>query len=55
MEIFENDILIIPEKYKQMSLDELEKEEARLYTEIKKSSSQIAIPPKKKTYKIHFE
>lgn len=54
MEVFENDVLIIPEKYKQMSLDELEKEEARLYVEIKKSSTQVSKNAKQQTNKIHF-
>lgn len=34
MMAYENDTLIIPEKYKKMSVSELEKEKARLLQEI---------------------
>lgn len=40
MTAYENDVLIIPKKYKKMSVSELEKEEQKLLEKIKKSKSQ---------------
>jgi len=37
MEVYENDTLIIPEKYKKMSVSELEKEKARMLQRITSS------------------
>lgn len=46
--IYENDKLIIPEKYRKMSVSELRHEKEKLYTQIKKtSSSSIVKPPVK--------
>ena len=40
MVAYENDVLIIPEKYKKMSVSELKIEEQRLLKKIKSSKSQ---------------
>lgn len=37
---YENDVLTIPQKYKKMSVSELEREKARMLKEIKSSVSQ---------------
>ena len=39
MTAYENDTLIIPEKYKKMSVSELKNEEQRLWKKIKSSKS----------------
>ena len=40
MTAYENDVLIIPKKYKKMSVSELKKEEQKLWKKIKSSKSQ---------------
>ena len=40
MAAYENDVLIIPEKYKAMSVSELKKEEQKLWKKIKSSRSR---------------
>lgn len=40
MAAYENDVLIIPEKYKKMSVSELKNEEQRLWKKIKNSKTQ---------------
>lgn len=39
MTAYENDVLIIPKKYKKMSVSELNKEKQKLWEEIKSSKS----------------
>lgn len=39
MVAYENDVLIIPEKYKKMSVSELKNEEQKLWKKIKSSKS----------------
>lgn len=46
--MYENDKLIIPEKYRKMSVSELKREKEKVYTEIRKKSSEER---KKKVYK----
>ena len=40
MTAYENDVLIIPKKYKKMSVSELKKEEQKLWKKIKSSKSR---------------
>ena len=40
MTAYENDVLIIPKKYKKMSVSELNKEKQKLWEKIKSSKSQ---------------
>lgn len=40
MVAYENDVLIIPEKYKKMPVSELKNEEQKLWKKIKSSKSQ---------------
>ena len=51
MTAYENDVLIIPKKYKKMSVSELKKEEQKLWKKIKSSKSQ---QKKKGKTKINF-
>ena len=39
MTAYENDVLIIPKKYKKMSVSELNKEKQKLWEKIKRSKS----------------
>ncbi len=51
MTAYENDVLIIPKKYKKMSVSELKKEEQKLWKKIKSSKSQ---QKKKEKQKLTF-
>ena len=53
--IYENDKLIIPEKYKKMSVSELRSEKERIYMEINKTKkSYIKKQDQKEPIVFHF-
>ena len=52
--MYENDKLIIPEKYKKMSVSELREEKNRVYMEIKQSSEEITKRTEQKKETIKF-
>ena len=54
--MYENDKLVIPEKFKKMSISELRREQERIYQEIKQNTSESTQKQKssKETVKFYF-